>query len=42
MQSADAWKQAMEAGGDAAKTQIESTCKQTLESSKESFKAMGC
>jgi hypothetical protein len=42
LQGAEQWKKAIEAGGDQAKTQIESTCKQTLESSKESFKAMGC
>ena len=42
LQSSEQWKKAIETGGDAAKTPIESTCKQTLDSSKESFKAMGC
>jgi hypothetical protein len=42
LQGAEQWKKAIETGGDAAKTQIENSCKQTLESSKESFKQMGC
>lgn len=42
LQSSAQWKKAVETGGDAAKTQLESTCKQTLESAKESFKAVGC
>lgn len=42
LQGAEQWKKAIEAGGDQAKTTIESTCKQTLDQSKESFKAMGC
>jgi len=42
LQNADAWKKALEAGGDAAKTQLVESCKQAAEAAKQSLSALGC
>jgi hypothetical protein len=41
-QNADAWKQALEAGGDAARTQLVESCKQATEAARQSLQAIGC
>lgn len=42
LQGVEQWGKAIEAGGDAARTQIEQTCREVIDSSRESFQAMGC